>query len=67
MSNGHLLFASETTWGTTPASGWRALEASSDGHKTAQEYLQHKGLRAGGLWLGKLPMRCPACNQKGKP
>ena len=47
MSNGYPLFASETTWGTVPASGWRAIEASSDGHKTAQEYLQHKGLRAG--------------------
>lgn len=47
MSNGYLLFASETTWGTTPASGWRSLEATSDGHKTSQEYLQHKGLRAG--------------------
>jgi hypothetical protein len=47
MSNGYLLFASETTWGTVPGSGWRSIEASSDGHKTAQEYLQHKGLRAG--------------------
>lgn len=47
MSNGYPLFASETTWGTVPASGWRSLEASSDGHKTSQEYLQHKGLRAG--------------------
>lgn len=47
MSNGYLLFASETTWGTVPASGWRALEASSDSHKSSQEILQHKGLRAG--------------------
>ena len=27
----------------------------------------HKGLRAGGLFRGKLPMRCPACNAKEKP
>lgn len=47
MSNGYLLFSSESTWGTVPGSGWRSIEASSDGHKTAQEYLQHKGLRAG--------------------
>ena len=25
----------------------------------------HKGLRAGGMFRGKLPMRCPACNAKG--
>lgn len=47
MSNGYLLVASETTWGTTPSSGYRAIEAGTDGHKTAQEVLQHKGLRAG--------------------
>ena len=27
----------------------------------------HKGLRAGALFRGKLPMRCPACNVKEKP
>ena len=27
----------------------------------------HKGLRAGGVFRGHLPMRCPACNVKEKP
>jgi hypothetical protein len=27
----------------------------------------HKGARTGALFRGKLPMLCPACNQKGKP
>jgi hypothetical protein len=26
----------------------------------------HKGVRSGGFFRGGLPMRCPACNQKGK-
>lgn len=46
MGNGYALHASETTWGTTPTSGYRALEVNVDGHKTTQEILQHKGLRA---------------------
>lgn len=46
MGNGYAIHASESTWGTTPSSGYRALEVNVDGHKTTQEILQHKGLRA---------------------
>ena len=28
---------------------------------------QHKGLRTGGLFRGKIGILCPACNMKEKP
>lgn len=46
MSNSYAILAKETTYATTPATGWRGLEINADAIKSSREVLTHKGLAA---------------------